>query len=177
MHLKNYRNSLSNKHNHPRMKVPHHNPTLIVTAFVILYPCDAGNVDETMEKMQMIIFQIPPKLRKFVLHNNKLCLCWQFHKIRLRICYEQPTRSNLSEVLRWEIPSLWKQINEKLNVSMVWVTGHSPTLCLFFIKWQDVLPPNLAKTWSREIGCYNHRMAQKFDKHLGNGAAEVPVKF
>ena len=30
---------------------------------------------------------------------------------------------------------------------------------------------------SREIGYYNDRIALKFDRHLGSGAAEVPVKF
>ena len=30
---------------------------------------------------------------------------------------------------------------------------------------------------SREIGCYNDSIALKFDRHLGSGAAEVPVKF
>ena len=34
-----------------------------------------------------------------------------------------------------------------------------------------------SKSWSREIGCYNDRIVPKFDRHLGNGAAEVPVKF
>ena len=40
-----------------------------------------------------------------------------------------------------------------------------------------VLPPNLVKSRTREIGCYNDRIALKFDRHLGSGAAEVPVKF
>ena len=39
------------------------------------------------------------------------------------------------------------------------------------------LIPNLVKSRSREIGCYNDRIALKFDRHLGSGAAEVPVKF
>ena len=37
--------------------------------------------------------------------------------------------------------------------------------------------PNLAKSRSREIGCYNYRIALKFDRHLGSTAAEVPVNF
>ena len=36
---------------------------------------------------------------------------------------------------------------------------------------------NLVKSRSREIGCYNDRIALKFDRHLGSAAAEVPVKF
>ena len=33
------------------------------------------------------------------------------------------------------------------------------------------------KSESREIGCYDDNMALKFGRHLGNAAAEVPVKF
>ena len=36
---------------------------------------------------------------------------------------------------------------------------------------------NLAKSRSREFGCYNDCIALKFDKHLDSAAAEVPVKF
>ena len=46
-----------------------------------------------------------------------------------------------------------------------------------FTKRLDVLLPNLAKSRSREIGCYNYRIALKFDRHLGSAAAEMPVKF
>ena len=46
-----------------------------------------------------------------------------------------------------------------------------------FTKRYDVLPPNLVKSRSREIGCYNDRFALKVNRHLGSGAAEVPVKF
>ena len=37
----------------------------------------------------------------------------------------------------------------------------------------DVLPPDLVKSRNREIGCYNDRIALKFDKHIGSAAAEV----
>ena len=47
----------------------------------------------------------------------------------------------------------------------------------FIIKRSDVLPPNLVKPWSHEIGFYNDRIDLKFDRHLGSAAAEVPVKF
>ena len=46
-----------------------------------------------------------------------------------------------------------------------------------FTKRYDVLPPNLVKSRSREIGCCNGRIALKFDKYLGSVAADVPVKF
>ena len=42
---------------------------------------------------------------------------------------------------------------------------------------RDVLPPNLMKSRSREIGRYNDRFALKLDGHLGSTAAEMPVKF
>ena len=42
--------------------------------------------------------------------------------------------------------------------------------------WEAVLPLNLVKSRSHEIECYNGRMALEFDTHLGNAAAEVPVK-
>ena len=46
-----------------------------------------------------------------------------------------------------------------------------------FTKRQDVLPPNLVKSRSHEIGCFNGRIALKFVRHLGSSAAEVPAKF
>ena len=39
-----------------------------------------------------------------------------------------------------------------------------------------VLMPNLVKFRSREIGCYDDRIALKFDRLLGSAAVEVPVK-
>ena len=45
-----------------------------------------------------------------------------------------------------------------------------------FTNQTDVLPPNLVKSRSSEIGCCHHRIALKFDRHLGWAAAEVPVK-
>ena len=46
-----------------------------------------------------------------------------------------------------------------------------------FTKRTDVLPPNLVKSRSHEIGCYDGRIALKFDRHLDSALAEVPVKF
>ena len=45
-----------------------------------------------------------------------------------------------------------------------------------FTKHTD-LSQDVAKSRSRENGCYNDRIALKFDWHLGSAAAEVPVKF
>ena len=45
------------------------------------------------------------------------------------------------------------------------------------IKRHDILLPNLVNSRSREIACYDERIALKFDRHLGSAAAEVPVKF
>ena len=44
-------------------------------------------------------------------------------------------------------------------------------------KRTGVLPQDPVKSRRREIGCYNDRIALKFDRHLGSTAAEVPVKF
>ena len=41
----------------------------------------------------------------------------------------------------------------------------------------DILPQDLVKSPSREIGCYNDRIALEFDRHLDSAAFEVPVKF
>ena len=41
----------------------------------------------------------------------------------------------------------------------------------------DVLPHDPVKSQNREIGCYNDRIAIKFDRHIGSVAADVPVKF
>ena len=41
----------------------------------------------------------------------------------------------------------------------------------------SLLPPNLVKSRSHEIGCYNDCFALKFDRHLGSTTAKVPVKF
>ena len=41
----------------------------------------------------------------------------------------------------------------------------------------NFLPPNLVKSRRREFGCYNDRIALKFDRRFGSSAAEGPVKF
>ena len=41
-----------------------------------------------------------------------------------------------------------------------------------FTKRYNVFPQNIAKTRSREIGCYNDPIALKFDRHLGSGAVK-----
>ena len=46
-----------------------------------------------------------------------------------------------------------------------------------FTKKYVLLPPNLVKSRSREIGCSIDSIALKFDRHLGSAAAEVLVKF
>ena len=46
-----------------------------------------------------------------------------------------------------------------------------------FTKQLDILPQDLLKSRSHEIGCYNDRIAPKFDRHLGSAAAGVTVKF
>ena len=46
-----------------------------------------------------------------------------------------------------------------------------------FTKWIDVLPQDLMKSRSREIGCYNDCIALTFDRHLVNATVGQPVKF
>ena len=46
-----------------------------------------------------------------------------------------------------------------------------------FIKRMDVLPQDLVKSRSCEIGCYNDPIVLKIDMHLGSAAAEVDVTF
>ena len=46
-----------------------------------------------------------------------------------------------------------------------------------FTKRTDVLLLDLVKSRDSEIGCYNDPIALKFDRHLGNAATEVPVRF
>ena len=41
----------------------------------------------------------------------------------------------------------------------------------------DVLSWDAVKSVSREIVSWNYRNALKFDRHVGNTAAEAPVKF
>ena len=46
-----------------------------------------------------------------------------------------------------------------------------------FTKQMDVLLPDLMKSWSHKIGCYNDPITLKFDRHLSSNAAGEPVKF
>ena len=48
---------------------------------------------------------------------------------------------------------------------------------ILFTKRQEVLQPNLVKSRSREIWCYNDHIVLGFDTHLDAAAAEVPVKY
>ena len=44
-------------------------------------------------------------------------------------------------------------------------------------KRTERLPPKLVKSRSREIGCFNDRIAPKFDRHLDGAVTDMPVKF
>ena len=73
-------------------------------------------------------------------------------------------------------------IKPQLKISFVYldvITNPFPNLEAgpIFTKWRDVLPQDLVKSRSREIGCCNNPVALKFDRHLGSDAAESPVKF
>ena len=53
----------------------------------------------------------------------------------------------------------------------------SPDTGSLIIKLADFLLQDLVKSRSRDMECYNNRIALKIDRHLGSDAAEVPVKF
>ena len=63
----------------------------------------------------------------------------------------------------------------RINAS--WLLQWTRLLYSWFWHISDILPPNFVKSRSREIGCYNARIAPNFDRHLGSSAAELPVKF
>ena len=63
-------------------------------------------------------------------------------------------------------PRMWLQL-------LLTMTDSGP----LFTKRTDVLPSDLVKSRSREIGCYDDRVALKFGRHLDSSAADVPVKF
>ena len=46
-----------------------------------------------------------------------------------------------------------------------------------FTNRTDVLPHDLVKSRSHEIGCYNDRIGMKSDRHLGSAVAEIPFTF
>ena len=66
--------------------------------------------------------------------------------------------------------------NETLSYlySSISHTGKAESL---FTKRTDVLPQDLVKSRSREIGCYNDCIALKFDRNIDSIAAQVSVKF
>ena len=65
----------------------------------------------------------------------------------------------------------WHQHND---ISSLLLKSHSG---LLFTKRLDVLPQDLVESRSREIGCYDNRIALKFSTHLGSAADELPVKW
>ena len=48
--------------------------------------------------------------------------------------------------------------------------------CLYLLSGSDVLPQNIVKYLSHEIGRYNYRIALKCDRHLGNTTVDMPAK-
>ena len=59
----------------------------------------------------------------------------------------------------------------------LWYAGTSTDAGPLFTKRTDVLLQDLAKSRSREIGCFNDHIALIFDRHLHSTAADVPAKF
>ena len=87
------------------------------------------------------------------------------------MCTSLSAVCNLSEdrIPFGEICEFALQILQWWAVSQEWFTRFSLCPLPLFTKQWDVLPPNLAKTPGREIGCFNYRIVLKFDRHLGSG--------
>ena len=76
-------------------------------------------------------------------------------------------------VNKWRKGPSQRVSNEKND--SIWWCNHVPAGPLF-TKRTHVLPQDPAKCRSCEFGCYNYRIAQKCNSHLGSAAADVPVK-
>ena len=76
-------------------------------------------------------------------------------------------------VLNMDLVHSQNQNLKKRNFHVSSITG-SYTVCEDYL-W--IQPSQWCYQVSIQIGCYDDRIALKFDRHLGNAAAEVPVKF
>ena len=89
-----------------------------------------------------------------------------------------PHETNFNEKILQLTSFHWQNwILTKLHLKLTFIVLPHYCLGCVFTKRTDVLPQDLVKTRSREIGCYNDHIALKFDRHLGSAAAEVPVEF
>ena len=106
------------------------------------------------------------------------CVEFQRFPLKFHTKYLTHTLIDMYFVEKWRFKS--SQIYELVNVfatsPSVYIFPLHPVMSLF-TKRYDVLPPNLGKSRSQEIGCYNDRIALKFDRHLGSSAVEMSVKF
>ena len=70
-----------------------------------------------------------------------------------------------------------RNVDKKVFVASLDLKPEIFNIVPLFTKRTDVLPQDLVKSPSREIGCYNDLIALTFDRYLGSSAAELPVKF
>ena len=68
----------------------------------------------------------------------------------------------------------WKSLKSIWNLSDEFRLGkHERLPGRLFTKRTDVLPQDIAKFQSHEIGCYNGCIALKFDRHLGSSCRDA----
>ena len=90
------------------------------------------------------------------------------HSVSLTLCEKnQPVSSQ----------GISNMKSERLHVVISHSRPHPLVSGLLIRRRTDVLPQDRVKSWSREIGSYDDRIALKFDRHLGSAAAECLSNF
>ena len=98
------------------------------------------------------------------------------NKFSLAFCHTSPSEYYTAQDLDLDLKSSHTIIQDNAyNYRLRCCHHFSPGP--LFTKQTDILPLDLVKSRSREIGCYNGYIALKFDRHLGSTVAEVRVKF
>ena len=81
--------------------------------------------------------------------------------------------SNVENVSTW-----WRNHEylrpSKRNPKSYWQRWYIGPL---YTLWTGVLPQDLVKPRSREIGCYSKCITLKCERHLGSAVAELPIKY
>ena len=89
---------------------------------------------------------------------------------------------------RWNWKSPHTSLYKCMNLTTSWkslfasrcvhdIDTCSPIPVTLFTNWTDVLPQDLVKSPSWEIGSYDYHIALIFGWHLSSAVADVPVKF
>ena len=104
---------------------------------------------------------------------NKHYVAWQMNDREAQIC------SSGKRI--WKLIVAWiKLLTNISKLGFVFKILHMFIKILsgpLFTKRTDVLPQDLVKSRTREIGYYNDRIAFKFDRHIERAVVEEPVKF